>query len=39
MQVAEILGKEYDDVYKSISKKNMALVKVQRWIDVKKQVK
>lgn len=35
-QVAEILGKEYDDVYKSISKKNMALVKVQRWIDDEK---
>lgn len=32
-QLAEILGKEYDDVYKSVSKKNTALVKVQRWID------
>ncbi|MGL5346371.1 MAG: stage V sporulation protein D [Peptostreptococcaceae bacterium] len=32
-EVAKILGKEYDDVYKSVSKKNMALVKIQRWID------
>ena len=32
-QVAEILGKEYDDVHKLVSKKNMALVKIERWID------
>ena len=32
-EVAKILGKEYEDVYKSVSKKNMALVKIQRWID------
>lgn len=32
-QVSEILGKEYDDVHKLISKKNMALVKIERWID------
>ncbi|MGL5311886.1 MAG: peptidoglycan D,D-transpeptidase FtsI family protein, partial [Peptostreptococcaceae bacterium] len=31
--VAEILGKEYDDIYKLVNKKNMALVKIQRWID------
>ena len=38
-QVAEILEKEYEDVYESISKKNMALVKVQRWIDDEKATK
>ena len=32
-QVAQILGKEYDDVHKLVSKKNMALVKIERWID------
>lgn len=32
-ELAEILDEEYDDVYKSVSKKNMALVKVKRWID------
>lgn len=31
--VAQILGKEYDDVYKLVSKRNMALVKIERWID------
>ena len=35
-KVSEILGKEYDDVLKSVSKKNMALVKIERWIDDEK---
>lgn len=38
-KVSEILEKEYDDIYKSINKKNMALVKVQRWIDDEKATK
>lgn len=32
-QVSKILGKEYEDVHKLVSKKNMALVKIERWID------
>ena len=35
-EVAEILGKEYEDVYKLVNKKNMALVKIERWIDDEK---
>ena len=31
--IAKILDKEYDDVYELVNKKNMALVKIQRWID------
>ena len=31
--IANILDKEYDDVYELVNKKNMALVKIQRWID------
>ncbi|MGL4914105.1 MAG: stage V sporulation protein D [Romboutsia sp.] len=37
--VSEILGKEYDDVFKLVSKKNMALVKIERWIDDDKATK
>ena len=32
-ELAKILGEKYDDVYKKVTKKNMALVKVKRWID------
>ncbi|WP_343343610.1 stage V sporulation protein D [Terrisporobacter petrolearius] len=32
-ELAQILDEKYDDVYKKVSKKNMALVKVKRWID------
>ncbi len=32
-KVSEIIGKEYEDVHKLVSKKNMALVKIERWID------
>ncbi|WP_018589859.1 stage V sporulation protein D [Terrisporobacter glycolicus] len=32
-ELAKILDEKYDDVYKSVNKKNMALVKVKRWID------
>ncbi|MBG0219052.1 stage V sporulation protein D [Clostridioides difficile] len=32
-KVAEILDEDYKDIYALISKKNMALVKVKRWID------
>lgn len=35
-ELAEILGKEYEDIYKSVNKKNMALVKIERWIDDEK---
>ena len=35
-QVSEIIGKAYEDVYKLVSKKNMALVKIERWIDDEK---
>ena len=38
-QVAEILDKEYEDVYKQVNKKNMALVKIERWIDDEKATK
>lgn len=38
-QVAEILGKEYEDIYKLVNKKNMALVKIERWIDDDKATK
>ena len=31
----EIIGGEYDDIYKKVNKKKMALVKVKRWIDDK----
>lgn len=32
-ELAKILDEKYDDVYKKVSKNNMALVKVKRWID------
>lgn len=32
-ELAKILGKEYDDIFKLVNKKNMALVKIERWID------
>ncbi|HSQ88062.1 stage V sporulation protein D [Romboutsia sp.] len=38
-KVSEMLGKEYEDVYKLVSKKNMALVKIERWIDDDKATK
>ncbi len=38
-QVAEILDKEYEDIYKKVNKKNMALVKIERWIDDEKATK
>lgn len=38
-KVSEILDKEYEDVYKLVSKKNMALVKIERWIDDDKATK
>lgn len=31
--LAKILDEKYDDIYKKVNKKNMALVKVKRWID------
>ncbi|MCR8745358.1 stage V sporulation protein D [Romboutsia lituseburensis] len=37
--VSTILGKEYEDVFKLVSKKNMALVKIERWIDDDKATK
>ncbi|SHG77542.1 stage V sporulation protein D (sporulation-specific penicillin-binding protein) [Asaccharospora irregularis DSM 2635] len=38
-EVAEILEEDYEKVYKSINKKNMALVKVKRWIEDDKATK
>ena len=38
-KVSEILDKEYEDVYKLVNKKNMALVKIERWIDDDKATK
>ncbi|MGL6105807.1 stage V sporulation protein D [Romboutsia sp.] len=38
-KVSEILGKDYEDIYKLVNKKNMALVKIQRWIDDEKATK
>ena len=32
-ELSKILDEEYDDIYKKVNKKNMALVKVKRWID------
>ncbi|MDR1774412.1 MAG: stage V sporulation protein D [Clostridioides sp.] len=32
-KVADIIQEDYDDVFASVSKKNVALVKVKRWID------
>lgn len=32
-ELAEILDSEYDEIYKKVNKKDMALVKVKRWID------
>lgn len=32
-ELAKILDEKYDDIYKKVNKKNMALVKVKRWID------
>ena len=32
-KLSQILEEEYDDVYKKVNKKKMALVKVKRWID------
>lgn len=32
-ELAKILEKEYEDVYALVNKKNMALVKIERWID------
>ncbi|MGL5750302.1 MAG: stage V sporulation protein D [Paraclostridium sp.] len=32
-ELSELLGEEYEDVLKSLKKKNMALVRVKRWID------
>lgn len=32
-ELTKILDEKYDDVYKKVNKKNMALVKVKRWID------
>ncbi len=34
-ELAQILDEEYDDIYKKVNKKKMALVKVKRWIDDK----
>lgn len=31
--VSEILGKDYDEVHELVNKRNMALVKIERWID------
>lgn len=38
-KISEILGKEYKDIYKLLNKKNMALVKIERWIDDDKATK
>ena len=38
-KVSEILDKDYEDVYKLVNKKNMALVKIERWIDDDKATK
>lgn len=32
-KLADVLGEDYDDIYKKVNKKNTALVKVKRWID------
>lgn len=32
-ELAKILDEKYDDIYNKVNKKNMALVKVKRWID------
>ena len=32
-ELAKIIDEEYEDVYKKVNKKNVALVKVKRWID------
>ncbi|WP_297135563.1 stage V sporulation protein D [Terrisporobacter sp.] len=32
-ELSKIIDEEYEDVYEKINKKNMALVKVKRWID------
>lgn len=32
-ELSQIIDEEYEDVYEKINKKNMALVKVKRWID------
>ena len=34
-QLSKILDEDYDDIYKKVNKKKMALVKVKRWIDDK----
>ena len=34
-QLSQILDEDYDDIYKKVNKKKMALVKVKRWIDDK----
>lgn len=33
--ISEIIGEEYEDVLKLLKKKNMALVKIKRWVDDK----
>lgn len=38
-KVSQILGKEQKDIQKLVSKKNMALVKIERWIDDDKATK
>ena len=37
--ISKILEKEYDDIFKLVNKKNMALVKIERWIDDDKATK
>ena len=32
-ELAKIIDEEYEDIYKKVNKKNVALVKVKRWID------
>ncbi len=32
-ELAQIIDEEYEDIYKKVNKKNVALVKVKRWID------
>lgn len=32
-ELSKILDEEYDDIYEKVNKKNVALVKVKRWID------
>ena len=34
-QLSKILDEDYDDIYKKVNKKKMALVKVKKWIDDK----